>query len=94
QLDIEQWNVERILKKNMRGLRTEKLEQFDKLRARRLITGVNTAEDLMLALGYSKNTVQTYGFENKIDTLMQKLFDGMSFEEAKLFYTSNFLGDL
>ncbi|KKL72125.1 hypothetical protein LCGC14_2088060, partial [marine sediment metagenome] len=25
QLDIEQWNVERILKKNMRGLRTEKL---------------------------------------------------------------------
>ncbi|KKM88489.1 hypothetical protein LCGC14_1258240, partial [marine sediment metagenome] len=93
QLSIKQWNVERIIEKNMRGIRTERLELFDKPRARRLITGVNTAEDLLLALDYSKNTIQTYKSENKIENVISKLFDGMSFDEAKLYYTSNYLGN-
>ncbi len=76
----------------MRGIRVEKLELFDKPRAKRLIIESDTAEDLLRDLGYSESTINTYKIYNKIDEIMSDLFDGMTFDEAKLFYTSHFLG--
>ncbi|HEC37114.1 hypothetical protein LCGC14_1446280 [marine sediment metagenome] len=92
QLGVEQSSIERIIERNMRGIRTEKLELFDKPRARRLILEADNAEVLLLKLGYSESTVKTYRYKNTVDNVINTLFDGMSFAEAKLFYTNNYLG--
>ncbi|KON26919.1 hypothetical protein AC481_06215 [miscellaneous Crenarchaeota group archaeon SMTZ-80] len=93
QLDIDQWNVERFIERSMRGIRIEKLELFDKPRARKLIVESETAEDLLRGLGYSESTIKNYRFYNKIQNIINDLFDGMSFDDAKLFYTSHYLGN-
>lgn len=89
---MNQWNVERFIERQMRGIREEVLESFDKPRARRLIVNSINEEDLLRKLGYTESTIQTYKVENKIDPLIRKLFDGMSFDDAKKTYTTKYLG--